>query len=442
MKEEILKDCLIENKFIIHTEGSHSVRYNSICFTDNDIIIFPCGIYLNVFKISENSIIKSLFIDNSIIYNVQKNENLIIAVCYNGKGALIDNKDFNICNLFHFKNGNTVSNISFSKILDTITISCEYFFDERNNKSYKGSSGVLVKDKNDKYELVKVFKKKENLTEINIDDNLIIIEKIHEKIIEEDEELNSSFIINYKISLINIKDYIKARKEFSGNCTNTVNYKKPSYKEYQIYEKLLISDKEVNFIMKSENKKYIGISFCSRDVTFIDITNLNTILNIDFEGKGFLGSIYFCDRNLYFSNKPKEISKIDLNFYFEKYEEEKQIYMISDHSLFFNNNSVEIKINLDNSITNKKENYYSIDNEKEKLIIDYKNVKNLIKDNSLIHSLNYCLRISPNGKILCWVNESGFHVYNSIDEINSKLNSRSSIIKLTGVGLSINKVSF
>lgn len=429
----------IDINLSLHTEGSHSVRYNSMCFIDEDLLIFPCGIYLNKYSYSKDLIIKRIIISQSIIFNVQKNNQYLITVCYNGKGAVIDIEEFSIIKAFDFKNGSTISNISFSLNLDIITISAEYYKDEDSKEIIEGASCVLFANENSQYELIKLIKSKDNLTEINSEDNLIIIEKLYKyesfKLVESENSLN----FNYKLSLIKLKKFIDDTKNFE-NCVNSIyTFEKPVFANYLIKEKILEKNEEISYIMKCEIKDYVAISFYKRNILFIDIFNLNTMFAIEFEGKGFLGGIDFYKNNIYFTNKSKTLSKIDLSYLIQNYEKVNQMDFLKEKEEMKND---VLKLNLNNELLLNGEKLNEIDAKNMECHKKYLFNDELIMNNFSIHSLNYCLKVSPNENSLSLVNESGLHVFSNFSNKNYNLITRNSPIKITGVGLSINEVTF
>ena len=425
-----------ESKFLIHTEGSHSVRYDSITFVDNETIIYPCGIYLNKFSITKNKIEKKLFIENSIIFNVQKKENFIITVCYNGKGALIDTANFSISKIFEFKNANAVSNVSFTNDFSAIVVSAEYYKnkDSDNVKIFNGACGILVKNKNEGFQLMEVIKRNDCLAEINCDNNLVLIEKVFAEQLENSEELENNKDFYYKFSLINLNFYLKDIKDYSldEKVKEEISIKKPILEDYIITRKKFFKNEEISFLLKSESKQFIGISFYKRNLLFLNIKSLEAMLSVEFEGKGFLGGMDFKDNKLYFANKARTIVSMDLESFM--FNSEKNDGLVISKDELFENNCDCLKVYLNNEISlNKQKNDYEIS--------DYI-LKELIINVPLVHSLNYCLRISSDGKTICWVNESGLHIYSNTLSEDAVCITRNSPIKMTGVGLSISKVSF
>ncbi len=438
-----------EFKFLLHTEGSHSVRYNSICFTDNDSLIYPCGIYLNKLSIKENKILKTIYIDNSIIYNVQKKDNFVIAVCYNGKGALIDLNDFSIAKKFQFDNANTVSNVSFSDDLSTILISAEYYDDEVSEKTPNSAAcGVLVRNEFDsEYYLVQVIKRNECLVELNSDNDLVVIEKVYATDVLEDssDKVQNSLVkdFNYKFSLINMSLFLRKNKEYidynnyNNAKENNNTYirddilKKPNLRDYSVIEKLFEKNEEISFVMKSEKRNYIGISFYRRNILFLDLNSLKTLLLVEFEGKGLLGGMDLQSNKLYLSNKSETIISMDLEKFLANNLNNEMIDKKINKQSEKNSENLIVKLKTEIKLNDEK-----LDSQISRTYLS----QEIILNNPLIHSLNYCLRVSPNGKTVCWVNESGLHVYSCLGSSEAFCFTRNSPIKMTGVGLSISKV--
>lgn len=448
-KENISQDNIIkaklstikefESKFILHTEGSHSVRYNSICFIDNESLAYPCGIYLNKFSIKENKIEKTIFIDNSIIFNVQRKDNFLIAVCYNGKGALIDLNDFSIAKKFYFENANTVSNVSFSDDLTKIVISAEYYKDEDTRKYVRGACGIFILNEiNLQYDLIHVLKKNDCLAELNSENNLVIIEKVFAEEIgndnDEEENSTSSKAFYYKFSLFNLNSYQDNFKNYGFNNSKEKEdfNEKPDIRDYLMREKLLYKKEEVSFILKSEKRKFIGISFYKRNLLFLDLKYLEPILSVEFEGKGFLGGMDLSDNKLYVTNKGRTIFSLDLETFLANGIKNQTLGKELDSRMERNNDN--LKVNLKNELYLNGE---KVDNEISNYLLN-----ELIIDNNYVHSLNYCLRVSPDGRKICWVNESGLHVFSDKSCFEAVRITRNSPIKMTGVGLSISKVRF
>lgn len=526
MIENILEDSSQSNasshinnnkQIFLHTEGSHSCRYNSICFANDNIIVYPCGVYLNKFDYLKDAIIASLSIDKSIIFNVQKfSENLIIAFCYNGKGAIISINDFKIIKRVNFENGNTISNVSFSADLKFITVSCEYYIDIATNKILEGASAVFYNkvskkkgnnlNKNNSsnysnyhcniksnandlkemnYEDVKIIKKRDCLTEINSENNLFLIEKIF-YVTEADKNdsewekySNSNFY--FEMKLFNLPEYIIALEDLSLTKKTDKEKKvaKPKLKNYLLKSSEISRNEQIVFLLRTESRKYIGISFAKRNLLLLDIGNLSQILHISFEGKGSLGAMDLLNKEycLYFTNQTKTLSKICflpfINFY------ENQSQKLSQNKEHFNiNNCInKIYVKLNNEIQlnfhykhieihNGNTIKVGIENPDIKSEINFNlSIVNEIEHNNYINTLNHCLRTSPNGEAFCWVNEKGFsvlskyvnnktekfmHCYLNKAENNIQQTGdlfckgnfvcRNSKIKMTGVGLSINKV--
>jgi len=409
-----------------------------MCFIDEDLLIFPCGIYLNKYSYSKDLIQKRIIISQSIIFNVQKYDRYLIAVCYNGKGAILDIKEFCINKTFDFKNGSTISNISFSLNLDLITISAEYYKDEECNEIIEGASCVLSLNENSQYELIKLIKSKDNLTEINSENNLIIFEKICKDETFKKVESNNSLNFSYKLSLINLKKFINDIKNIDY-CDNSIpSFEKPIFSNYFIKEKFLEKNEDISFIMKCEKKDYVAISFYKRNVLFIDLLNLNTMFAIEFEGKGFLGGIDFYKNNLYFTNKPKTLSKIDLSHFIKNYEKGNHLEFLKENDKMKNK---IFKLNLNNELLLNHEKSNQINHKNEQFSKKYIFIDELIINNSSIHSLNYCLKVNPNENSVSIVNESGLHIFSNFSNKNFIHITKETPIKITGVGLSINEVS-
>lgn len=440
-----------QSKFLLHTEGSHSVRYNSISFCNNDYLIYPCGIYLNKFSIKENKIEKTLFIDNSIIINVQTKENYIIAVCYNGKGALINKIDFSISKKFEFENSNTISNVSFSDDLNTIAISAEFYKDKDTVKTVYGACGVLVWNEfNSRFDIVHVIKRNDCFVEINCDNDLVVIEKVYmqdiDSIIDEEEKNAQLKQFDYRFSLINLSLFLNKYKEYiNKNNNNYFNNKnesygnkkddliqKPNLEDYLVLEKLFNKNEEISFIMKSEKSEYIGISFYKRNVLLLDLKSLDALLSIEIEGKGFLGAMEISNNKLYLTNKARSIISLDIEGLLTNKLNNSESNIITEKQIEHNYEYDYLKVKLNNEVFLNSE---KIANEKITCLL-----KELILNNPLVHFLNYCLRVSPDGKSICWVNESGLHVNSNFSNLEAVSITRNSPIKMTGVGLSISKV--
>ena len=225
----------IDLKRNIYTVGIHSCRINSFEFINEDVIVYPCGVFLNKFNFRENKLIKKIKFSDSIIHSMVRCSHLLnylVVASYNGDCVVLDEESFDILGKFKFPNSNKITHLAVSHDMKFICGSSKYYVDPSPGKVFPGALLIfekslsnfeyqnkinidnqenrLVRERFLEYKIHSVFMSEDSICEFLKTENknisqMILIEKIISNNVKEnfisDDKFQKSYYAVKKISI-------------------------------------------------------------------------------------------------------------------------------------------------------------------------------------------------------------------------------------------------